>query len=875
MKKKSAFRSILRRVIPWVIAAALLAALVIFVGIPLYSQRDEQSTPLPHVAYFEGKPETVTLENDALKFELDTGSTQFKLTEKASGREWTSIPDNAANDPVAKSSMANLYALQSTLLMTYTDRDKGTADIAFNNFQRSIMNGTYEIGEITDHSLEVHYSIGDISKIYLMPYAITEERYQFFTEKMKSELGLSKSKLNSKIGNIYIIYSPETLATKSDAEKEAILAQYPSAAEQPIRVLDTSKKADYQTISDYFVKVGYSQEDYDLDQQLIASSAAVEKPVFNVTIRYILDGNDFVVEVPYDQIHYRANFPITSVTVLPMFGAAGTEDEGYMFIPEGGGALINFNNRKLSQNSYYANMYGWDWGTYRKEVINETKSAFPVFGMAKNGGSFICVMEGASSYGSVQADISNRYNSYNWVCAKYTVLHGDQYNVSNKTGTLVYMFEKQLPKDTIRQRYRFVDGTSYVDMAKAYGQYLRKRYPDLEETKLDGSMPVNMELVGAINKRVVKFGLPVDSVTPTTTFAEAETMIGKLKDSGVKNLSVRMSGWANGGVNQRVLTSVRVLRELGGNNGMIRLIDYAKAQSVPLYFDGISCFAYDSGIFNGFLVMRDAARYTTRERVQLYPYYAITFRPMDWEDPFYLVQPSYAKRMADNLVEALRERGAYGVAFRDVGSILSGDYNVNDLTTREQVKQMQITSMMGAKASGEAVMIKEGFDYALPYADMITDMDMQGTAYSIIDSAVPFYQIAIHGAVSYTGQPINLANDWWTELLRCAEYGAGLNFTFMARDAKILQDTTYSGYFGAYFDAWDEEAIQLVNEYQKAMAGLNSLEITDHARLTPTVSVTTYENGAKVYVNYDTEDYLADGVKVPARSYIVEGGEAE
>ena len=97
----------------------------------------------------------------------------------------------------------------------------------------------------------------------------------------------------------------------------------------------------------------------------------------------------------------------------------------------------------------------------------------------------------------------------------------------------------------------------------------------------------------------------------------------------------------------------------------------------------------------------------------------------------------------------------------------------------------------------------------------------------------------------------------------------------MARDAKILQDTTYSGFFGAYFDAWDEEAIQLVNEYQKAMAGLNSLEITDHARLTPTVSVTTYENGAKVYVNYDTEDYLADGVKVPARSYIVEGGEAE
>ena len=62
MKKKS----ILRKILPWVIAAALLAALVIFVGIPLYSQKDEQTTPLPHVTYFEGKAETITLENDAL-----------------------------------------------------------------------------------------------------------------------------------------------------------------------------------------------------------------------------------------------------------------------------------------------------------------------------------------------------------------------------------------------------------------------------------------------------------------------------------------------------------------------------------------------------------------------------------------------------------------------------------------------------------------------------------------------------------------------------------------------------------------------------------------------------------------------------------------
>ncbi|MBR6186186.1 MAG: hypothetical protein IKQ41_07970 [Clostridia bacterium] len=871
MKKES----ILRRLIPWIIALALLAALVIFVGIPLYSQKDEQTTPLPQVAYYDGDGKAVVMENDALLFELDASTTQFKITDKASGRQWLSIPENAANDPVAKSSQANLYALQSTLLLTYTDKDKGTADITFNNFQRSIMNGNYEIGEVKDNTLEITYSIGDINKVYLMPYAITEERYQAFTEKMKEELGLSKSKINSKIGNIYMVYSPESLAAKPDAEREAILAQYPSAAEQAIRVLDTSKKADYQTISDYFVQVGYSQEDYELDQQLIASASATEKPVFNVTVRYILDGSDFVVEIPYDKIRYRANFPLTSLTVLPMFGAAGTADEGFMFIPEGGGALINLNNGKLSQNSYYANMYGWDYATFRKEVISETKNTFPVFGMSKNGASFVCVMEGASSYSGVQADISMRYNSYNWVCAKYTVLHGDQYNVSNKTGTLVYMFEKQLPGDTIRQRYRFIDSGSYVDLAKSYGDYLKAAYPQLAQNEISPDLPISVEMIGAIDKRMVKFGMPVKSVVATTTFSQAEDMIANMLGQNVKNLSVRFSGWANGGITQKVLTSVKVLGELGGTSAMEHLIRYAKDREVSLYFDGISCFAYDSNLFNGFLPQRDAARYTTRERVQLYPYNIITYKPMEALDDFYLVQPVYAKKMADNLIKALKDRNAYGVSFRDIGNILSGDYNVNDLTTREQVKEMNIQTLKDAQAAGQAVMIKEGFDYAVPYASIITDMDMLGISYSIIDASVPFYQIAIHGSVSYTGLPVNLANDWRTELLRCAEYGAGLHFTFMSMDARVLQDTTHSGLYGSSYDAWDEEAIRLINDYQTAMAGLGNLAIQNHEILSSDVTATTYENGKTVYVNYGTADFIQGALTVPARSYIVEGGEAE
>ena len=420
-----------------------------------------------------------------------------------------------------------------------------------------------------------------------------------------------------------------------------------------------------------------------------------------------------------------------------------------------------------------------------------------------------------------------------------------------------------------------MDSENYVDMANAYGDYLRETYPSLAANDAAEEMPVAIEFVGAIDKKVVKFGLPVDDVIATTTFAQAEDMIADLLGRGVRNMSVRMTGWSNGGISQKVLTKVKVLRELGGEKGMKKLIQTASDSGVPLYFDGVSTFAYDSGIFRGFIGYVDAARFTTREQVKIYPYSVIFYQQDDFFDPFYLVQPSYAQKCATNLINKLKDMGAEGVAFRDIGSLLSADYNPKNTVTREQVKQMNLDTIAEAKEAGQRVLIKDGFDYAMPYADLIMDMDLDGIRYSIIDATVPFYQIAIHGAIDYTGNAINLSDDWQTELLRCAEYGAGLSFSFMAKEGTVLQDTFHTAYFGAGYDAWVEDAAEIINAYQADMAGLNRTPITGHENLTADVAVTTYANGAKVWVNYGTTDYRSGSTVVPARSYIVTGGESK
>ncbi len=856
-------KKVILRLLPWLITLALIAAVVIFIGIPLYGTPDEELTLAePVVEYYEGDNKPLVMENEAIRFEMDPTTTQFTVTDKATGKVWYSNPADAADDPVALA--ANKENLFATLMVSYTNAS-GTA--SFNNYKYAAMNGTYTIDVQEDGSIRVNYAVGQIEKIYRIPTAITKERYVAFTDAMKKS---TKKKVQSN----YTLYEPEKLDTKKN--KDEIIAMYPSVVDQPLYILkDGTSEANKAKIESYFAEVNYSEEDFAIDQALVAVKADNNGAVFNVSMVFRLEGSDLVVEVPYDSIRYKADYPITELSILPMFGAAGTADEGYMFIPEGGGALIRFNNGKLNQNAYYANMYGWDYGVIRQEMVSETRINFPVFGMVRDDGSFLCMLEGPTSFAGIQADISGRYNSYNTVSAKYHVLHADRYNVSAKTANLVYMFEKEIPDVTIRQRYRFFGSGDYVELANAYGDYLCEQYPEMAADSASEDMPVSVELVGAIDKTVVKFGLPIDSVFATTTFKQGEEIIRDMLAKGTKNLSVRYSGWANGGVTQQVLNKVKTLRELGGDKDMKALIAAAKELDVSLYFDGVTTFAYDSGILEGFIPFSDASRHTTREQIVLQPYNIVTYQQTDWMDEYYVVKPALAKQYTTNLINALAQAQANGVAFRDIGSILSADYNPKDTTTREQVKAMNVASMQEAQAAGQKVMIKQGNDYALPYADMITDMPTVGTKYSLIDETVPFYQIALHGMKDYTGLPINLSNDYQDVFLQCVEYGSGLNFTFMAENGKVLQDTLHTGYYGANYTAWADDAAKMITDYQASMAGLNKQAITAHERLTADVAVTTYADGTKVYVNYGTQDYAAGSVNVPARGYTVERGNAQ
>ena len=860
MKKDKAVRkaeikaAVLRQLKSLIAPTIILLFIIAGVLVITFWKDEAEPVEIVKVNGYEGEEQQYILENDKLIFALDSKTTQFSVTVKETGKIWYSNPQDVDGDSLAMSQEKG--KLRSTLLLTYSNING--VDTLYNNYAYSMERGIYEIVQ-DGNSIRVNYSIGDIEKEFVIPPVILASR-------MEELMDVMDTTSRQLVRDYYKKYDINNLGKNDD--KETLLASYPILETEVIYVVRDGTRDNIKTkFEQVFEAAGYTYEEYLADKELDFAERTSDKPVFNVSMIYRLDGDDLVVEVPMGEMEHKEDYPIYSLCILPYFGAAGTDREGYLLVPEGGGALINFNNGKTLQNSYYANVYGWDMAQDRSAVVHETRTNFNVFGIADAQDAFLCILEKGAPYASIQADVSGKMNSYNYVNATYNVLHREQYDVADRYTGAMFVYEESLPQENLMQRYRFVNSGNYVDMANDYREYLLSKYDGYLTLNEDTDTPVALEILGAVDKTKQVLGIPVSRPLKLTTYKEAKQIIDELQGEGIRNLSVKLSGWMNGGVRQSVLNHAKLVSDLGTSKDFKALTDSANENGIPLYLNGITNYAYNSGISDGFVVFTDVAEFVSNENVELYPYSTITYGKDMSLDSYYLLKADLIEEMMGNLADAASKYQAQ-VAFEDIGSDLSSDFNDDSIVRRQAALENQSAKLKEMYDNGTKIMINAGNDYAMPYCSMITNMELCGTKYSIIDQTVPFYQIAIHGYVNYTGEALNLTQNWEEELLRSAEYGAGLSFTVMKESAFALQNTLYTKYFGADYDSWHDRMIEIYDRYNTELGNVFNQKIMDHTAITDSLTCTTYEDGTKVYVNYGYSDADApDGTLVNARDY--------
>ena len=172
-------------------------------------------------------------------------------------------------------------------------------------------------------------------------------------------------------------------------------------------------------------------------------------------------------------------------------------------------------------------------------------------------------------------------------------------------------------------------------------------------------------------------------------------------------------------------------------------------------------------------------------------------------------------------------------------------------------------------------MVSGGNDYSLFAAEHVLNAPLEHTSFHIVDEGIPFWEMVVHGSIDYCGTAMNMqqTEDRTTDLLRLVEYGACTHWTFTWADAAEMKDTGMGRLYATTFSAWKDDAVAAYRFVNGALSAVSGRAMVRHERLSDTLSVTEYEGGIRVYVNYAEEDAEADGLVIPAKNYRVEGGE--
>jgi hypothetical protein len=347
-------------------------------------------------------------------------------------------------------------------------------------------------------------------------------------------------------------------------------------------------------------------------------------------------------------------------------------------------------------------------------------------------------------------------------------------------------------------------------------------------------------------------------------------MIKDFAAFGWKNVYVKLNGWFNYSVDHTIPTRIKLIRDLGNKNDFQNLVAAINQNDFGLYPEVDFFFMRDKKPFDGFNLYRDASRYINRERIQRYPYSFVWFGERQlWGKLSYIARPEVMMSLIDNFMDGSASLGLDGIAFRNIGSRLAGDYNERRHISREASMTMRQDKLSELDASGKGIMLLSGHAYAMPWADIIVDLPLHDQGFGITDVSVPFYSIVLHGLVPFTGRAINLAEDYTKNLLRTVESGAGLYFSFMIEETAVLQETKFRQFYANEYHKWVGDANALYKQFSTDFGHLSNQAITGHTILSRGVTVTEYEDGTRVIVN--ASDFIWDYNSriIRADSYIV------
>lgn len=721
--------------------------------------------------------------------------------------------------------------------------------------------------EVVDDSLVVKYALGTNYADSGLVQTFSNEtftKYNDMLQKMVDSKQISIIDYRAFVNN----YTKLTYSEMKEADKAMYLERYPNIKELGTFYVIKPKLTNKITnqLLKMYTLLGINQEVVKAEQEKMGMVDGAGMPAyFVIPIRYRLQGNDLIVSVDTKSIQASQGYYLTKVELLKSFAATTPEQEGYIFLPDGSGSIIENDSVSNSMDKVSIPFYGQDYAKmYQSSAEIAINSTFPVFGIKGDDSAVFAIVENGSGIGGVCAQITSNYLNYNIVYPYFDYTAVDHFDREGVT----YAFSATVPDVDYGIRYHFLsdEDANYSAMARYYRQYLEKKADITKKENKESHLPIDVQFIGSISKTVNYLGIPYEKDYAVTTFEDADTITQQLKDSQVDNIDLLYSGIINGGMNFKAVSKVKIQQELGGEKGFKALQSKLEQKGNALYTDIDFTRIFEKG--NGITQNEEVSKYLNKNTV-----YVSQSNPStgmkSYQGASYLVNPLLYDQQVALFMKAFEKVGSKNLYLSSMGAYLNGNYSAKFGVTRQTSLMLTQALLQKLKDNGYKMKLDCGNDYVLPYADSLTNIATTSSHQRIESYAIPFVAMVLKGYIPYTSQAINQATNSEKAILESVESGAGLNYLLMYEDQLTLSDTQYTSLFSIHYNLWLDEIIKTYHKINADLGYLSNVSIQQHQHITQEVNCVVYEDGSKVYVNYGSSDYRTPYGIVPAMSYLV------
>lgn len=557
---------------------------------------------------------------------------------------------------------------------------------------------------------------------------------------------------------------------------------------------------------------------------------------FIIPVEYRLEGDCLQVRVLTNEISEYGTKRINRISVTPYLLRGTAQEGGYLLLPDGSGATVDFTYANPDAAAYSAQIYGRNGAeALYYEEGNPKSVLLPVFGADYVDHSVLARVDSNAAAGWINARAMGSACSFAYAYASFDYRAYDTVTIAGND----WQYKEYVAAADLIESEDFA--VSYYIIEKGGLHALAEKCIETAESALQApekALSAVLYAYGATEQREAILGIPYTKTVVATGLSHVSDMLQSLGGEE-RSVAVLLEDFDKAALNDQYPEKVKWSSDCGGSAGYEALQN--AYPDIPVYC--VENLMYEPA--SSFLWAKQGqfAKMVSRENLTRYDYSPVTYAHTA-SDLYGLKLSQLIKQAGDAL-----DKAGCAVAMNYMGSELYSDYSSKDGNTRSAY-QRHIAALLEQKGGSHA--IEGGNEYALGLGAMNYNIPVFSSGYGMQTQSVPFLQMVYHGKAMLVSATLNLTEDPQKELLGCIASGTVPCFAVTQMANEDLRRSEYKDLFGTGFEGQQAKITELLDRTEDYYNAIYNRRILSY-EVENGISITVFEGDICVIVNFTNQ----------------------